>query len=267
MRSEIVIEFNARLGATSTSVDRQSIKRKTKQMNGNYIIAGGSSGIGLELVQRLLPMADRIDVYSRRRGELPSHPNLFHHPHDFTDDDVTLEIVPDEVHGAAYCPGSITLRSFRSLKLDNFRADLEINLLGAVKFLKACLPGLKRGGAATPSSVVLISSVAASCGMPMHASIAAAKAAVEGLTRTLAAEWANHTRVNCLAPALTETPMTDRFFATEASRQAMAKRYPLGRTGTPSDVASMAQQLLSVESSWITGQVFAIDAGLSALRT
>ena len=181
-------------------------------MSGNFVVAGGSQGIGLELVRRLTPSADRIDVYSRNVGELIVSDKVVHHACDFTDDDLQLEGLPDAIQGIAYCPGSINLRSFRSLKPADFRKDFEINLMGAVKLLQACLPGLKQGATDQPTSVVLFSTVAVGQGLPMHASIAAAKGAVEGLARSLAAEWAPKIRVNCVAPALTETPLTSRFF-------------------------------------------------------
>ncbi len=236
-------------------------------MSGNYVVAGGSKGIGLELVRLLEPGADRIDVISRSVGELGTGGKISHHLCDFTRNNMVLENLPEAIHGVAYCPGSINLRSFRSLKPEDFRHDLEINLIGAVKFLQACLPGLKKGGGDHPSGVVLFSSVAVGQGMPMHASVAAAKGALEGLTRSLAAEWAPAIRVNCLAPALTETPLASRFFETEESRALMAAKYPLRRTGRPNDLACMARFLLLPESSWITGQVIAVDGGMSTLRS
>ena len=101
----------------------------------------------------------------------------------------------------------------------------------------------------------------------MHASVAAAKGAIEGLTRSLAAEWAPKVRVNCLAPALTETPLASRFFSTPESREAMAAKYPLGRTGQPHDIATLARFLLLPDSSWITGQVIGVDGGMSRLSS
>ncbi len=237
-----------------------------KSMEENFVIAGGSKGIGLELVRQLEPFANRIDVYARSTGELTVSDKIIHHCCDFTKDEVQLDDLPETIHGAAYCPGSINLRSFRGLKLQDFHRDFEINLLGAVKFLQACLSGLKKGGEAQPSSVVLFSTVAVGQGMPMHASVAAAKGAVEGLSRSLAAEWAPQIRVNCLAPALTETPLAERFFATREKRETMAANYPLARTGQPADVAAMARFLLLPESSWISGQVIGVDGGLSSLR-
>ncbi len=234
-------------------------------MSGNFVIAGGTKGIGLELVKLLETSADRIDVYSREIDELTVGEQVHHHACDFTEESPQLDGLPEAIHGAVYCPGSINLKSFRSLKADDFRQDLEVNLLGAVKFLQACLPHLKKGTGEHPASVVLFSTVAVGRGMPMHASIAAAKGAVEGLTRSLAAEWAPRIRVNCLAPALTETSLASRFFSSEESRKAMADKYPLGRTGLPRDLASLANFLLLPDSSWITGQVIGVDGGMSTL--
>ena len=235
-------------------------------MGGNFVIAGGSNGIGLELVRWLEPIADQIDVYSRTPGALPANPKIVHHPCDFTQDELELVGLPEEIHGAAYCPGTINLRSFRSLKLEDFRQDFELNLVGAVKFLQGCLAGLKKGAGEQASSVLLFSTVAVGQGMPMHASVAAAKGAIEGLSRSLAAELAPKIRVNCLAPALTETPLASKFFANPESREAMRKKYPMGRTGMPYDMAAIARFLLSPEAGWITGQVIGVDGGMSSLR-
>lgn len=236
-------------------------------MSGNFVIAGGSKGIGLELVKQLEPSADRIDVYSRSVDQLAVSDKVFHHACDFNSEEMVLEELPDVIHGVSYCPGTINLRSFRGLKISDFRADYEVNFIGAVKFLQACFGGLKKGSSTSTTSALLFSTIAVTQGLPMHSSIAAAKGAVEGLTRSIAAEWAPKIRVNCLAPALTDTPLASKFFASEESRTAMAAKYPLGRTGEPSDLAAAAKFLLSPESGWITGQVVHIDGGMSTLRT
>lgn len=232
---------------------------------GTYVIAGGSTGIGLELVRQLAPTAARVDVWSRATNELEPGGVIRHAACDFSVADGLLPELPDEISGAVYCPGTITLRSFRSLQPADFRQDFELNLVGAVRFLQACQPRLK-GVDGQPASVVLFSTVAVAQGMPMHASVAAAKGAVEGLVRSLAAEWAPKIRVNAIAPALTDTPLAGRLLSSPEKREAMAARYPLKRIGVAADVAAMAKFLLSAESSWMTGQVLGIDGGLSTLR-
>ena len=237
-----------------------SLKDKT------YVIAGGSKGIGLSLTNLLLDAGAKVHVYSRTTGDLPVNDQLTHRACDFLDDDFELSELPVSMHGVAYCPGTINLRSFRGLKLDDFRKDFEVNTLGAVKFLKLCLDGLKKGTDISPSSIVLFSTVAVNVGLPMHASIAAAKGAIEGLTRSLAAELASGIRVNCIAPALTDTPLAANLLSTDEKRAAMNAKYPLGRTGKPNDIANLAKFLLSPESEWITGQVIGVDGGMSAIR-
>lgn len=234
-------------------------------MPGTYVIAGGSHGIGLELVRMLVPTADRIDVWSRTADGLPSAACIHHMPCDFAIPEAPLPEPPEEIQAAVYCPGSITLRSFRSLQPADFRQDLEINLVGAVRFLQACQPRLKGPDGGT-ASVVLFSTVAVGQGMPMHASVAAAKAAVEGLTRALAAEWAPKIRVNAIAPGLVDTPLAARLLSSPEKRDALAARHPLKRIGTPADIAALARFLVSAESDWVTGQVFGVDGGMSTLR-
>lgn len=232
---------------------------------GRFVIAGGSSGIGLELVRRLAPTAARIDVWSRTLHGLEPGGCIHHAACDFGDPQGGIPELPEDVHGAVYCPGSITLRPFRSLSAVDIRQDLEVNLLGAVRFLQACQPRL-RGREGSPASVVLFSTVAVRQGMPMHASVASAKGAVEGLVRSLAAEWAPRIRVNAIAPALVDTPLAARLLSSPEKRQALAARHPLQRLGTPADAAALAAFLLSDESGWMTGQVLGLDGGLSALR-
>lgn len=229
-----------------------------------YLIAGGSRGIGLELVNLLAPDAARIDVWSRSPGDLRSDGPVRHIACDLTGAD-TLPEPPESIRGAVYCPGTVNLKSFRALSEADFRRDWEVNLLGAVRFLKACQPRLA-GADDDPASVVLFSTVAVGQGMGMHSSVAAAKGAVEGLVRSLAAEWAPRVRVNAIAPALVDTPLVDRMLSTPEKREAMAARYPLKRFGTPADAAACARFLLSPDSGWITGQVIGLDGGMSSLR-
>lgn len=135
--------------------------------------------------------------------------------------------------------------------------------MGAVRAVRAALPALK---AAQQASIVLFSTVAVGTGMPMHASIAAAKGAVEGLARSLAAELAPQIRVNVIAPSLTDTPLAAGLLRTDRQRESAAKRHPLERVGHVEDIASAARFLLSDQSSWVSGQVVNVDGGLGALR-
>ena len=231
----------------------------------NYLIAGGRRGIGLELVRLLAPQASRIDVWSRSVDELQTTAVVSHAVADFTDPSAPLPDVPESIQGAVYCPGTVNLKSFRALSEDDFRRDWEVNLLGAVRFLKACQPKLA-GADGRPASVVLFSTVAVGQGMPMHASVAAAKGAVEGLVRSIAAEWAPRIRVNAVAPALVDTPLVERMLSTPEKREAMSARYPMKLVGSAADAAALARFLLSDESGWMTGQVLGLDGGMSTVR-
>ena len=229
----------------------------------NFLIVGGSKGIGLELTTRLAGQGNTVLVLSRTSDHLADLENVTHLPFDATVDEVESSALPETIDGLVYCPGSINLRSFRSLKPEVFRVDFELNVVGAIKVLQAAMPALKK---APGSSVVLFSTVAVGLGMHAHASIAASKGAIEGLTRTLAAELSPATRVNCIAPALTQTPLTERFFADPEKAKSLADMYPLQRTGVPADLAAVAEFLLSSESTWITGQILHVDGGMSSVK-
>lgn len=233
-------------------------------MSDNYLVVGGSKGIGLAITKRLSTDGHHVTVLSRSSDQLQTLDRITHHTVDVTTDEISPDLIPTEVKGLVYCPGSINLRSFRSLKPEIYRSDFELNVIGAVKSITAALKPLK---AASPASVLMFSTVAVGQGMPMHASIAASKGAIEGLMRTLAAELSPEIRVNCIAPALTNTPLTGRFFTDETKAAAMADRYPLKRTGTVEDMAAAAHLLLTQAGSWITGQVIGIDGGMSTVRT
>lgn len=231
-------------------------------MHKNYLIIGGSTGIGLAIVQQLLAAGHRVVAVSRTRGQLSDHPQLTHIQADILTDELPTDQLPDVLHGLAYCPGSIVLKPFRSLKLTQFEEDFRINLLGAVQSIQAVLKKLQQ---ADQSSIVLFSTVAVGKGMPFHASIAAAKGAVEGLTRSLAAELAPGIRVNCIAPSLTDTPLAGKLLATPEKKEAAGTRFPLKRVGESEDIARMGVFLLGEESSWMSGQVIGLDGGQSTL--
>jgi len=231
----------------------------------NFIVVGGSSGIGFELTRRLIDDGHQATALSRSIGQLTELTGIRHVPFDVTQTEFPSDGLPDKLCGLAYCPGTIRLRPFARLTEDEFLEDYRINLLGAVAVIKGCLNSLKK--ADHTAAIVLFSTVAVGTGMPFHASIASAKGAVEGLTRSLAAEFAPRIRVNAIAPSLTDTPLAKALLADESKRTAAADRHPLKRTGTPRELAEVAHFLLSDSASWITGQIISVDGGMGAVRT
>ncbi len=188
--------------------------------------------------------------------------NVIHITFDATTDTLDTTLLPEVIDGLVYCPGSINLRPFRGLKPDAFEQDLQINFISLVKVIQSVLPNLT---ASNQSSIVLFSSVAASMGMPFHTSVAAAKGAIEGFAKALAAEYAPKIRVNVIAPSLTDTPLAEKFLSNDDKKEKSAQRHPLKRVGTSNDMAQMASFLLSEKSSWISGQIFHVDGGMSTL--
>ena len=229
-------------------------------MRKNILLIGGSSGIGLATA-KLLTQNHEVYIASRSSDSLTGL-DIHYLPFDVTTDDLSELDLPSELSGLVYCPGSINLRPFKGLKPEAFEADFQINVMGFVKSLQAVLPKLT-----TNSSVVLYSTVAVKVGMPFHASVAASKGALEGLGKSIAAELAPNTRVNVIAPSITNTPLADRFLNNEAKMEKSAQRHPLKRVGQADDIAALTRFLLSDESSWMTGQILGLDGGMSTLNT
>jgi 3-oxoacyl-[acyl-carrier protein] reductase len=228
-------------------------------------IVGATSGIGRALVRAVSGQGARVSSFSRTPQFPEALSGVRHIVFDATAGDFPVEALPEALEGLVYCPGSIRLRPFNRLTAEEFRADFEINCLGAVKVIQACLPALKNAPAG--ASVVLFSTVAVRTGMPFHASIASAKGAVEGLVRSLAAELAPKIRVNAVAPSLTDTPLAGQLLADETRRRAAAERHPLRRIGSAEEMAGAAMFLMSEASAWMTGQILHVDGGLGGVLT
>jgi len=230
--------------------------------NKNILIIGGSSGIGLALAE-LLVSHNNIYVASRSKENV-KHLNVQHITFDATQEELDTSELPDHLDGFVYCPGSINLRPFKGLKLDAFQTDFEINLLGAVRSLKSVLGHLSASGDA---AVVFYSTVAVQTGMPFHSSVATSKGAIEGLTRSLAAEFAPKIRVNAIAPSLVNTPLASKFLNNESKIDKANERHPLGRVGSAIEIAQATAFLLGDESSWMTGRILQLDGGIGNLKT
>ncbi len=230
---------------------------------GNYFIIGASTGIGRQIALQLSAAGHKVyGTYSKTTMQSDDTGVEYHHL-DVLAEEPDLHFLPDHLDGMAYCPGSINLRPFHRISPDTFRADYDLQVVGAVRTIQAALPRLKKSGQA---SVVLFSTVAVQTGFNFHSLVSASKGAIEGLTRALAAEFAPAIRVNAIAPSLTDTPLAAQLLSSDEKRQVNAQRHPMKKIGQPGDIANMAMFLLTSQSTWITGQVFPVDGGMSALR-
>lgn len=226
----------------------------------NILLIGGSYGIGYEIA-KIISKNNHVIIASRTNEQILE--GVQHITFDALKDDITSLALPETIDGLVFCPGSINLRPFKMLKPSNFAEDLEINFMSLVKTVHGLLPNLKKSNQA---SLVFFSTVAVQVGMPFHTSVAAAKGAIEGFAKALAAEYAPSFRVNVIAPSLTDTPLAGKLLASEEKKEKMAERHPLKRVGTPKDIAKTAVFLLSEDSSWITGQILGVDGGMSTLN-
>ena len=228
-------------------------------MSKNIVLIGGSHGIGFEMAKAL--HADATVYVASRTNEALYNLDVNYITFDATTDSLDLSQLPEEIHGFAYCPGSINLKPLKMLSVDVFREEMELNFFALVEVVKAIMPRMAEG-----SSMVFFSTVAVSTGMPFHTSVAAAKGAIEGFAKSLAAEYAPKVRVNCIAPSLVDTPLAGRLLNNDKKRELMAQRHPLKRVGNAEDIANLAVFLLGDKSTWVTGQVLGVDGGMSTLN-
>lgn len=226
----------------------------------NILLIGGSYGIGLAIAEALQYETNLF--IASRSFDASLELRATHIQFDALTDTLDLTLLPDEIHGLVYLPGSINLRPFRGIKPEAFDADWQINFMSMVQVLQSLLPRLT---ATEQSSVVLYSTVAVQLGMPFHTSVAASKGAIEGFARAFAAEYAPKIRMNVIAPSLTDTPLADKFLNSDEKKEKAAQRNPMKKVGTPHDIAQATLFLLNNSSNWMTGQILHVDGGMSTL--
>ncbi len=235
-------------------------------MSEKYIVFGATGSIGSSLAEQLISSGNSVHLVARNEGELKNISDKLGCTStvaDVLEDGFVDKVKSDvpETMGVAYCVGSIDLKPLRMVTEQDFNKCMKLNLYSAVEVIKGYQESLKKN----KGSVVLFSTVAAQRGFTNHAIIASAKAAVEGLTVSLAAEFAPNIRVNCIAPSLTHSKIAEPMLKNKALADGIAKAHPLKRLGEGKDSASLAKFLITKDSSWVTGQIIAVDGGRSKL--
>ena len=235
-------------------------------MSEKYLIFGATGSVGSSLAEQLKNSGNDIHLIARNENEVKTIAEKLGCTYTVADvlEEGFIEKVKSdisEIKGIAYCVGSIDLKPLRMVTEADMNKCMKLNLYSAIEAIKGFQESLKKN----KGSVVLFSTVAAQRGFTNHTIIASAKAAVEGLTVTLAAEFAPHIRVNCIAPSLSKSKIAEPMLKNPAIAEGIAKAHPLKRLGEGKDSAALAKFLITEESSWITGQVIAVDGGRSKL--
>tara|TARA_Y100000741_G_scaffold136959_1_gene103294 strand:+ start:1245 stop:1958 length:714 start_codon:yes stop_codon:yes gene_type:complete len=235
---------------------------------GKYLIFGATGSIGSKLSENMHESDKEIHLIGRDEEELKklaSKLNSEYSVIDILSDNLSETIKENfsdkNISGIAYCIGSIDLKPLRVSKKEDFKKCLDVNFFPVIEIIKSLQDNLKKNN----GSIVLFSTVAVKKGFTNHAIISSAKGAIEGLTVSLAAEFAPNIRVNCIAPSLTNSKMSQSILKNKMMADGIAKSHPMKRIGQAADIASMAKFLLSDESPWITGQIIGVDGGKSSL--
>ena len=235
-------------------------------MSEKYLIFGATGSVGSSLAKQLKNSGNDIHLVARNESEVKTIAEQLGSSYTVADvledgfiEKVKLDI--NDIKGIAYCVGSIDLKPLRMVTESDMNKCMKLNLYSAIEAIKGYQESLKKN----KGSVVLFSTVAAQRGFTNHTIIASAKAAVEGLTVTLAAEFAPHIRVNCIAPSLSKSKIAEPMLKNPTIAEGIAKAHPLKRLGEGKDSATLAKFLITEDSSWVTGQVIAVDGGRSKL--
>ena len=232
------------------------------------LILGATGSIGSSLAEKIVSDGGAVHLVGRDENSLSALASELNST--FTTCDVLEENFSDKImgdlgdtplNGLAYCVGSIDLKPLKLTKKSDFMQSFNLNLISATEIIKSTSDNLKQN----KGSIVLFSTVAVKKGFTNHSIVASAKGAVEGLTVSLAAEFAPNIRVNCIAPSLTKSKISNFLLKNEKIAEGIAKMHPLKRLGEGSDSSAVAHFLLGENSSWITGQIFGVDGGRSSL--
>ena len=232
------------------------------------VVIGGSGSIGSSIAREISSEQFEPHLIGRNFSSLKNvseELNCAYEVADVTNSSNLIKALKncgDDISGLAYCVGSIDLKPLSSAHENDYIESFKVNTLGAIISIKATKDIIKKN----KGSILLFSSIAVKNGFINHSIISTAKAGIEALTISLAAELAPEIRVNCIAPSLTETGMTKSIIANQNIRKAIESLHPIQRIGQPSDHSKLAAYLLSDKSNWITGQIFNIDGGRSTLR-
>jgi NAD(P)-dependent dehydrogenase (short-subunit alcohol dehydrogenase family) len=230
----------------------------------NILIIGASSGIGLATANLLSKEGyNVIGTYNNTIVKPNNNTGISYHHYDVLASDKDFSFIPEVLDGIIYCPGSINLKPFNRIKIDDFKNDFELQVIGAIELIQNAIKSIQNSKNA---SIVFFSTVAVQSGFPFHTQVSVSKGAIEGFTKALSAELAPRVRVNCIAPSLTDTPLANKLINNESKLEANANKHPLKRIGTVEDIANAAAFLISDKSSWITGQIIHVDGGISTIK-
>ena len=232
------------------------------------VIIGATGSIGSSLARSLVESGDQVHLAGRDEASLSELANELNSTYTTCDvleenfsDKIINDLKDEQINGLAYCVGSIDLKPLKLTKKSDFMQSFNLNLVSATEAIKSLADNLK----SNKGSIVLFSTVAVKQGFPNHAIVSSAKGAIEGLTLALAAVYAPNIRVNCIAPSLTNSKISNFLLKNEKMAESIAKMHPLKRIGNGNDSSSMAKFLLNEESSWITGQIIGVDGGRSSV--
>ena len=237
-------------------------------MSGKYLIFGATGSIGSNLAKLMVSRNQDVQLIGRDENALKLLSSELDCKYSIVDvlneqsiKNLKNEFEGQDISGIAYCVGSIDLKPIRAVKKDDFIKCFDLNFFPIVETIKNFQDNLKKN----KGSIVMFSTVAVQRGFTNHSIIASVKGAIEGLTVSLAAEFAPNIRVNCIAPSLTKSKIAEPILKNKLIAEGVAKAHPMKRVGEGKDAAAMAQFLLSDDSSWITGQIIGVDGGRSKL--